>query len=87
MVNELDIGLTGTASAKMIRVEFLRRKGSGLIYTPKRSSTLAPGSFVAMGGTPVVTFIDANWERVVVQESANPVILPKSFAIVEVSLP
>jgi hypothetical protein len=71
----------------MIRVEFLRRKGSGLIYTPMRSSTLALGSFVAMSATPVVNSIDANWERVVVQESANPATLPKSFALVEVRLP
>jgi hypothetical protein len=52
-----------------------------------RSSTFAPGSFVAMSGTPVVTSIDDNWERVVVQESANPATLPKSFAMVEVRLP
>lgn len=71
----------------MMRVEFLRRKGSGLTYTPKRSSTLAPNSFVPMGGTPVVTSIDTNWERVVVQESANPATLPQSFALVEVTIP
>jgi trimeric autotransporter adhesin len=81
------IGLTGTGPATMIRVEFLRRKGSGLVYTAKRSSTLSPGSFVAMSGTPVVTSIDDNWERVVVQESADPATLPKSFAMVEVGLP
>jgi hypothetical protein len=33
-----------------------------------------------------VTSIDANWERVVVEESANPATLPQSFAIVEVTL-
>jgi uncharacterized repeat protein (TIGR03803 family) len=81
------IGLTGTGASTMLRVEFLRRKGSGLIYTPMRSSTLSPGSFVAMSGTPVVTSIDDNWERVVIQESANPATLPKSFAMVEVRLP
>ena len=80
------IGLTGIGSATMIRIEFLRRKGSGLVYTPKRSSTLAPDSFLPMGVTPVVTSINDNWERVVVQESANPATLPVSFAIVEVSL-
>lgn len=81
------IGLTGSGPETMIRVEFLRRKGSGLIYTPKRSSTLAPGSFVPMSGTPVVTSINDNWERVLIQETANPATLPSSFAIVEVSLP
>lgn len=81
------IGLTGTGPATMIRVEFLRRKGSGLVYTPKRSSTLQPGSFVPISATPVVTSINDTWERVVVQESANPATLPASFAIVEVALP
>ena len=81
------VGLTGTGPATMICVEFLRRKGSGLIYTPKRSSTLEPGSFVAMGGTPLVTSINDDWERVVVQEAANPATLPASFAVVEVRLP
>ncbi|MCU0776062.1 MAG: choice-of-anchor D domain-containing protein, partial [Akkermansiaceae bacterium] len=80
------LGLTGSGASTMMRVEFLRRKGSGLVYTPKRSSTLAPGSFVPMSGSPVVTSIDANWERVVVEESANPATLPQSFAIVEVTL-
>lgn len=81
------IGLTGSGPATMTRVKFLRRKGSGLVYTPKRSSILSLGSFVARGGTPMVTSIDANWERVVVQEPANPSTLPKSFAMVEVKLP
>lgn len=59
----------------MIRVEFFRRKNSGLIYTPKRSSTLAPGSFVLMTGTPVVTpspFTGDQWERVIVEEGGFP---------------
>ncbi|MGL4402057.1 MAG: choice-of-anchor D domain-containing protein, partial [Luteolibacter sp.] len=80
------VGLTGSGASRMLRVEFLRRKGSGVIYTPTKSSTLAPGSFVTMTGTPVVTSIDASWERVVVEASANPGAWPKSFALVEVSL-
>ena len=81
------VGLTGSGASTMMRVEYLRRKGSGLIYTPKKSNTLTPGSFVPMTSSPVVTSIDADWERVVVEEPANPALLPASFAIVEVTMP
>jgi hypothetical protein len=55
------------------------------IYTPQRSSTL--GTFVAMSGTPTVTSIDAQWERVSVEEPASPATVPSAFARVRVSLP
>lgn len=66
-------------------VEFLRRKASGLVYTPKRSTNL--GSFVPMTGTPTVTGIDATWERVVVKETVNTSATPRLFGIVEVTMP
>jgi hypothetical protein len=69
----------------VLRVEFLRRRGSGLIYTPQRSSEL--GVFVAMTGTPTVTFINAEWELVTVEESTPPTTTPSIFARVKVSLP
>lgn len=81
------VALTGSGANTMIRVEYIRHKGSGLTYTPKRSSTLEPGSFVAMGGTPVVSSANEEWERVIVEETANPATLPVSFAIVEVTIP
>jgi hypothetical protein len=81
------ITVVGSGAGTMLRVEYLRRKDSGLIYTPKRSSTLEPGSFVAMTGSETVTSIDESWERVVLQESADPATLTKCFAMVEVRLP
>jgi hypothetical protein len=69
----------------VLKVAFLRRKGSGLIYTPQRSTTLF--DFVAMTGTQTVTSIDAQWERVTVQETAPPTTTSSSFARVEVRLP
>ena len=79
------ITVDSSGAEPMLKVTFLRRKGSGLIYTPQRSTTL--GNFVAMTGTPVVTTIDAQWERVSVEEPAPPATAPKAFARVQVSLP
>jgi alpha-tubulin suppressor-like RCC1 family protein len=53
-----------------VRIEFIRRKNSGLIYTPQYGYTLT--SFMPTTATPVVTSIDANWERVVVDQPLNP---------------
>ena len=77
--------LVGTGAATEIRMEFLRRKGSGLIYTAKHSTDLT--AFAPMTGTTTVTSINDQWERVLVQEPCNPATTPRSFGIVEVSLP
>jgi|GEM_PF-1817249 len=76
------IGTTGSA----FRVEYLRRIGSGLIYTPFKNSALT-GTWTVMTGTPLVTGIDANWERVVVQDSYDPLVTPRLFGKVQVTAP
>ena len=43
-----------------------------------------------MTGTPVVTpipFTDDQWERVVIEEPADPSVTPQSFVTVEVTVP
>lgn len=67
------------------RVEFLRRKASGLVYTPKLSTNLV--DFDRLTGTTTVSSIDDDWERVIIQLPCNPVNTPKLFARVEVTLP
>ena len=69
------------------RVEFLRRIGSGLIYTPKKSADLSPTSWLLLTDTPTVVPISADWERVIYEESYDPVATPKCFGRVEVTLP
>ena len=81
------IMLVGSGPATMIRVEYLRRIGSGLVYAPKRSINLGSGTFVPMIGTPVITPVSDAWERVVVQDPADPATLPTLFAIIEVLIP
>ena len=79
------IAVDSSGAEPVLKVEFLRRKGSGLIYTPQRSNSL--GSFVGMAGTQTVTSINAQWERVTVEEPAPPATAPSAFARVQVSLP
>jgi hypothetical protein len=71
----------------VLRAEFLRRVGSGLVYAPKVSTTLDPGTFTPMTGTTTVTAIDSQWERVVVDEPRDPSESPRVFGVLEVTLP
>lgn len=81
------LSLDNSGPETVLRVEFIRRKNAGLVYVAKRSTSLAPGSFAAMTGTETVTPIDDQFERVVISDPCDPAILPKCFAIVEVSIP
>lgn len=74
-----------TASPTTFRVEFIRRRNSGLIYTPLRCTSLS--TCTPMTGTPVVTVIDANWERVVVEEPLGSPAPTGGFSRVSVSIP
>ncbi|MEP4077943.1 putative Ig domain-containing protein [Haloferula sp.] len=51
-----------------VRLEFVRRKNSGLLYTPVKSTDLGAETWNEMSGGFSVTDIDADWERVVVVE-------------------
>ncbi|MBP84122.1 MAG: hypothetical protein CMO61_09800 [Verrucomicrobiales bacterium] len=65
-------------------LQYIRRKGSGLAYTPKTSTTLVSGSFVAVSEAGTVVSIDEDWERV---EICAPMPDGPLFVIVEVSVP
>ena len=81
--------ITSTASGATttLRVEFIRRIGSGLVYTPKRSSDLSGASWITLSATPSVTYIDATWERVLCVEPLTTATTPTCFGVVEVTLP
>ena len=79
--------LVGSGAGAVFRVEYLRRKGSGLGYVPQVSSTLAPGGFAPMSGTVTVTDLGPLWERVRLDQPRNPATHPRGFGIVEVTLP
>ncbi len=71
----------------ILRVEFVRRIGSGLIYTPKRSNDLTIASWRAFSDTPTITPINAGWERVIYEEPLPTATTPRCFARVVVVLP
>jgi len=68
-------------------VEFIRRKGSGLIYTPQKSTTLDGPGWSPLSADPVVTSINDQWERVVYVEPPAPIPAAACFGRVSVSLP
>jgi hypothetical protein len=68
----------------MLQVEYVRRTGSSLIYTTKRSTTLSKGSFEPMAGEEVVGPSVDGWERVTRSERVDD---DKCFGLVEVILP
>ena len=77
------ISVAGTASAPVLRVEFLRRTTGGLIYTPQKNSGLS-APWQPLTDMPTVTSLDATWERVVYEE---PVTGERWFARVQVEMP
>ncbi|NQX00695.1 hypothetical protein HQ447_08530 [bacterium] len=79
------IELRGAGGQRVLQVEFVRRKGSSLTYNAEYSNTL--GDFVAMTGTPTVTPINTQWERVRVEQPAPTTSVLSIFARVKVSSP
>lgn len=73
-------------SPESIRVEFIRRRNSGLIYTPQYSSDSLQ-HFVPMSAAHIVTIIDANWERVVVEQPLGRPLPKATFCRVAVTSP
>lgn len=73
------------ASGEVLRVEYLRRKDGRLVYTPRYSESLAPGSFRTLTGRITVTDIDAAWQRVVAEHPYDPAATPRVFVRVEVT--
>jgi hypothetical protein len=70
-----------------LRFEFLRRKGSGLVYAPQKSTSLDGTGWSPLTANPVVTSINDQWERVVYTEAPDPVPAPACFGRVEVVVP
>ena len=76
-----------SGSTTTLRVEFVRRIGSGIIYIPKRSSKLNDSSWVTLSDVPTIKNIDTSWERVIYEEPLPSASNPKCFGVVEVTLP
>jgi hypothetical protein len=70
-----------------LRFEFLRCRGSGLVYTPQKSTTLDGSGWAPLSAAPVIEFINEHWERVIYTEAPDPLPAPACFGRVEVVLP
>ncbi|WP_193212830.1 LamG-like jellyroll fold domain-containing protein [Luteolibacter marinus] len=81
------VRLVEVAGETYIRVEYVERLASGLIYQARKTSTLGAGSAVPLTGTMTVTPIGTGWQRVVIDEPVNPATAPRWFVQVEVALP
>ena len=77
----------GSGTKVVLHLEYLRRKSSGLIYTPEQSTILGVGSWVPVTAIATVTDIDAEWERVAVDCPYDPAVIPASFLSVVVESP
>jgi hypothetical protein len=75
------IDLVSGTPAKL-RLEYLRRKDSGLTYIPQFGTRL--NDFATMTETPVITSIDDTWERAVIEKTITG---DTGFARVKVNSP
>ena len=61
--------LTGSPGNQRLTIEFVRRKNASLTYTVQFANSPAGASFLSAVNAPTVTPIDANWERVIVEDN------------------
>jgi hypothetical protein len=80
-------GLAEVDGETFWQVEFVRPKGSGLVYTPMKSTTLAAGTFEPMIGAVSTQDLGNGLERVIVSEPCDPKTTPSCFSRVQVALP
>ena len=79
--------LTGSAGNLRLTIEFIRRKNAGLTYTVQFANAPAGAGFQPAVNAPTVTPIDANWERVIVEDSVTPGAQAIRFGRVRVTAP
>jgi hypothetical protein len=79
-------GLVLEDGRRLWRVEYLRRKNSGLTYTPQKSGTLQEESFIPLLGDEIASDIPGQpcWERVVIHEPVDPATETRCFVRVKV---
>ena len=71
----------------VVRVQYIRRTGSGLVYTPLKSGDLQTETFEPMNGTETSETLGGGFERVTVVAPCDPATEPTCFWRVRVTLP
>lgn len=69
---------------RRLRIEYLRRIGSGLTYTPEFGGALVPAAWAPASQPVTVTPVNAEWERCVVEDSLSTAEAPCRFGRVTV---
>ena len=79
------IQIQGSGANAALRIEFVRRVGSTLVYMPQKSANLT--SWQATTAAATITTIDAIWQRVVISEPCDATATPAMFGRVQLALP
>ena len=79
--------LTQIGASVHLTIEFVRRKNAGLTYTVQFANAPGAANWQAAVNAPIVTPIDATWERVVVDDAATVGANTTRFGRVVVSKP
>jgi len=81
------IALDRSGAQPVLRFEYLRRKNSGLTYTPRKSNDLT--NWLPLTGTPAVSDVvsQPEWERVIIAEPIDAATTPRCYGRVEVGMP
>jgi hypothetical protein len=79
--------LTQIGADVHLTLEFVRRKNAGMTYTVQFANAPGTANWQAAVNAPIVTPIDANWERVVVDDTATTGANTTRFGRVVVSKP
>lgn len=82
-----NIQLAQSAEGPVLRMEYLRRRNSSLIYTPKSGTDLELWQYQSIPVEPVITEINPDWERAVVEMPVDPAATPRLFGLIDVNLP
>jgi alpha-tubulin suppressor-like RCC1 family protein len=71
-------------SHQRLRIEYLRRTGGGVVYTPQFASGLNPADWVSVSSPITVSDAGQGWERCVVEDFLTSAQAPVRFARVSV---
>ena len=69
------------------RVQYVRRIGSAIIYTPMKSENLNADSFLPITETPEIQTIDDQWQRVVIEMPYDNAEQGSLFTRVRIEMP
>ncbi|MGJ8726365.1 MAG: choice-of-anchor D domain-containing protein [Roseibacillus sp.] len=80
-------GIVDINGQLFLQLEYLIRKECVLVYTPQKSTTLLPNSFVPFTGNVTITSIDSNWSRGTILEPVDSTTQSGCFYRVWVEFP